>query len=194
MQCPSCSASLPEDARFCIECGADMRRPASTGATVVLPPTTEGAAICRACGAASPGYALFCVRCGQRISAAPTEYAPPRPVPPVIEMEPPSTMTQRPQTQPFGGPILWFPVFMIGIGVLLLLRLPFWPMILVVIGLASFVSEATRGRLFNALQGSFWMFGLAFLFSVPRLFVPGIIILVGLSALLSWLDRMNRRT
>ncbi|MFV9506622.1 MAG: zinc ribbon domain-containing protein [Oscillochloridaceae bacterium umkhey_bin13] len=192
MQCPSCRATLPEDARFCIECGADLRRPASTGATVALPRDAEGAAICRACGAASPSYALFCVRCGQRISAAAPTYAPSRPVPPVIDMEPPSTLTLRSRTQTLGGVNLWLPIFLVGMGLLFLLRLPFWPMILVVVGLASFVSEALRGRLFNALQGSFWMFGLAFLFTVPRLFIPGIIILVGVSVLLGWLDKANR--
>lgn len=194
MQCPSCGAQLPDDASFCIECGADLRRQASTGATVALPRIAEGTAICPACGAANPSYALFCVRCGQRMDA--TTATTSRPLPPVIDLEPPQTLAYGPTYKPRRrGMSPWFPIFLVGMGLLFLLRMPIWPFILPVIGLATFVNETVRGRLLSGMQSAFWMFGLAIIFSPgfgPRLFVPGMIVLVGGSILLGLIAKATR--
>lgn len=74
---------------------------------------------------------------------------------------------------------------LIGVGLLLFLKLPFWPMILVVVGIATYVREVARGRIRQAFSSTIWLFGIAFLISVPRLLVPGLIILVGVSILLN---------
>jgi hypothetical protein len=67
---------------------------------------------------------------------------------------------------------------------MLLLRLPIWPGMLIIFGVVAFVVEALRGRYLSGLRGVIWLFGLAFIFMVPRLIWPGIVILIGLSVLL----------
>ncbi len=52
MQCSTCQATLPEAAKFCIECGA----PAPS--------------VCAACGFANLAHASFCAECGARLIAA----------------------------------------------------------------------------------------------------------------------------
>ncbi|NTU86402.1 MAG: hypothetical protein HGA45_44905, partial [Chloroflexales bacterium] len=83
-------------------------------------------------------------------------------------------------------------IFLIGLGALLLLKLPFWPGILIIAGLTAFASEAMRGRYFNGLNSVLWLFGIAFLFMVPRLWWPGVLVLVGISVLLNMARRAAR--
>lgn len=56
MQCPSCQATLPEAAKFCIECGA--RAPS----------------VCDTCGFANVAGARFCAQCGNRLPVAAAEW------------------------------------------------------------------------------------------------------------------------
>ncbi len=195
MHCQACGAHLPDDARFCIECGASVGAapaPASTGPTVQLSGKPEAAVACRACGAANPDFAVYCVRCGQPI-------AEPAPAGPVGGQ----SLARRaaPPQRVYGGhpkPVRGWEgiagaLFLIGLGALFLLKLPIWPGILVVVGLVAFANEAMRGRMLEALGAVIWMFGLAFMFTVPRLWWPGILVLIGLSVLLEMAKQAARR-
>ena len=73
-------------------------------------------------------------------------------------------------------------IFMIGIGVIFLLNLDFWPWILVVIAASSFLSSISR-RGFAALQGPFWLIGIALIIWQGWSIFPVILILIGLSSL-----------
>lgn len=70
MNCPSCQATLPETAKFCIECGA----PASS--------------TCSACGFQNLAHATFCAECGGNLLALRRDKSPtsrPEPSPAVAE-------------------------------------------------------------------------------------------------------------
>lgn len=188
MKCPSCSAELPDDARFCIECGVSLDR-GTTGPTVHLKPGNQAPAVCVACGAHNPSHALFCVRCGQRMG---TSALHPNRVPQMrsneIDQSAPSLPSFRPPPRRTVGQqrdweVAGIAIFLIGLGLLLFSK-AFWPGILIVIGLANFMRVASRGRIIQGMRNIFWLFGLAFLFMMPRLFFPGIFVLVALSALL----------
>lgn len=190
MHCQSCGAELPDDARFCIECGADVVA-AATGPTRQLPRLSAEAVACRSCGAPNPDFAVFCVRCGQPM-------AQPAPVPQLAtpqSLASPTRPRARRRARRRGG--AWEgasgALFLIGLAALFLLKLPFWPGILIVIGLTAFISEAGRGRYYNGLSSVIWLFGLAFLFMVPRLWWPGMLVIVGLNILLDVLRRALRR-
>lgn len=197
MKCPSCDAELPDDARFCIECGVILDRGA-TGPTVHLRPSEQAAITCAACGASNPDHAIFCVRCGQRIGDPAPQPGAPRPAiggdvlpgPPPVPAYGPRPGRPRRRRGEWDG--LSGAIFLVGIGVLFLSRM-FWPGILIVIGLSSFVQVAGRGRIGQGVRNTFWLFGLAFLFMMPRFFFPGILILVGISALLEVMVRSGRR-
>ncbi|PDV97202.1 zinc ribbon domain-containing protein [Candidatus Chloroploca asiatica] len=191
MRCQACGADLPDEAAFCIECGTPTERPGVTGATVVLPKTSDPNVItCAACGAYNPPYAVFCVRCGQRLgdpAAMPT-----RSSPPIIDLEPTRDLAAPPApAQPWAQPAtdaIAAVIFLVGLALLFFTR-QFWPGILVVVGLTSFVSEALRGRYFNGLNSIIWLFGLALLFTIPRIFLPGILVLIALTVAVDWLRR-----
>jgi ribosomal protein L40E len=184
MNCQFCGVELPADARFCIECGAEQPLRASTGATTLLPRSSATAIQCRVCGAASPEGADFCVGCGRRLAEPPPVSAP-QPAPLSPPPATPAPVAPRGRLRRRDARRISTAVFFIALGLLLLLKLPFWPMILVVCGLSSFVYGAIRGRVLSAVDNTLWLFGLAFLFTVPRLWLPGLIILIGMSVLIS---------
>lgn len=189
MRCQSCGADLPEDARFCIECGSAVTRTeVSTGSTVVLPQTTQKSGLaCSSCGAANPDFAIFCVQCGRRIASSGADYVD------IVRTDDSETaLPSLPQTgqRILGGSSVI--ILLIGLAVLFMLRLPIWPMILVVVGISTFVNEAIRGRFYNGLSSVLWLFGLATLFTVPRLFFPGLLILIVLSIVLGFARRALR--
>jgi hypothetical protein len=166
-------------------------RPANTGATTALPRYADPGPPCPACGAASPEGADYCVRCGRRLADPAPVPPPPAPIavnrppqaPPVVRHR-----RRRRRLEHAGGP-----VFLIGLGLLFLLKAPFFPAILVVIGLSMFVSAAARGKVAEGLQHTIWLFGLAVLFTIPRLWVPGIFVLIGLHALFGQMCKTARR-
>jgi len=66
MQCPSCTTSNPEGAKFCLNCGTKLQN------------------ACPACATELPAAAKFCFNCGQQMGAP----APPPPAPPPAEPAP----------------------------------------------------------------------------------------------------------
>jgi hypothetical protein len=190
MNCPACGAELPADALFCIECGVAVTRPATTGATTALPRFGAFAVPCPACGADSPEGADYCVRCGRRLTPEPARPAPPPPASgpvlsgPVLAAPPYPGRRQRRRGGRGAAGRAGGAVFLVGLGLLMLLKAPIWPTILIVIGLSSFARAAVRGRAAAGLGAVLWLFGLAVLFSIPRLLVPGLIAIAGISVLL----------
>ncbi len=186
MNCPSCGSELPADAQFCIECGVAIRQ-ANTNPTVALPRTLDPALRCAACGSANPAHAIFCVRCGERIDATQSPILSRSPSEPLLAPAPPPYSPPVPQRRPsiaggwpFGGA-----VFLIGMGLIFLLKLPFMPAILVLIGLTNFVSFALRGEILNGLSPLIWMFAIAMFFFNSRLAMPAIFVAIGLQVILS---------
>lgn len=188
MNCPSCGVALPADARFCIECGAELPQAANTGATVALRTPEDRPLLCRACGAGSPADADYCVRCGRHLAdAEPPPLAMPHPLAPAPRIGRPRP---APRIQPVAHPRqhrrrvkhVGSAFFLIGLGLLFLLKLPFWPAILAVWGVSVLADTLTRGSGLKGFGNAFWLMGLALIFTAPsRYFMPGIIILVGMS-------------
>ena len=79
-------------------------------------------------------------------------------------------------------------ILLIGLGIIFLTHIGFWPWILIVVGLAGLPASLAMKRGWYGWQGTFWMAGLALLFW-SGYFWPGILILVGVSALVGALSR-----
>jgi hypothetical protein len=65
----------------------------------------------------------------------------------------------------------------------------FWPGLLILVGLGAFVHEAGHGRLHRGLAWVVWMFGLLLAFSMPRLFIPIVLLSVAATVVLGTLRR-----
>jgi len=74
-------------------------------------------------------------------------------------------------------------IWLIGLGILFLTEL-FWPGILVLIGISSYVDKAARGKRDEGLNTLVFFAGLALLF-LTELFWPGILVLAGAMWLLN---------
>ena len=83
----------------------------------------------------------------------------------------------------WGGGLL-----LIGIGLIFLLRLDFFPGILGVLGLSSILAGLATRRGWYGLQSGLWLVGLFFLFYY-HIFWPGVLIVLGVSALIGALTR-----
>ena len=81
-------------------------------------------------------------------------------------------------------------LFLIGLGILFLTDVGFWPWILVVIGVSSLPASLAMKRGWYGWQSLLWMVGLAILFATG-FFWPGILILVGLNTLIGGLSRQS---
>jgi len=79
-------------------------------------------------------------------------------------------------------------LFLIGIGLISLLKMPFAPTILASIGLSSIPAGLAAGRAWNAIQSGRWLVALL-LFLYFNILWPGILILLGVSALVGALTR-----
>ena len=73
-------------------------------------------------------------------------------------------------------------VFIIGLGLLFLGTLPWWPGILLVIGASSLARGLAEGQRWASMQGAVWMIGLGLLFWGGFSF-PLLLILIGVSML-----------
>jgi len=79
-------------------------------------------------------------------------------------------------------------LLLVGIGLIFLLKLDFFPAILAVLGLSSIVAGLATSRSWYGLQGGLWLVGLFFLFYFDILW-PGILIVIGVSTLIGALTR-----
>ncbi len=179
MHCPRCHTQLPDDARFCIECGSAVR--VATGETIQLPTTGATTITCPHCQFTNPGHARFCLYCGESLhtSAGQPAGGNARSAPPA-------------QPQPVTGDNeLGITLILIGgallLSMILRLPLPVWPNLLMILGIAQLIIYIRRGAPGPGLRNAIWLFGLGILFLVPRLFFPGMLLLVGLTLLIeSW--------
>ncbi len=72
--CPNCNSAVPENAKFCLECGAALTAKCAkcgaqlpNGAKFCLECGASLAAKCAKCGAELPNGAKFCLECGEKI-------------------------------------------------------------------------------------------------------------------------------
>jgi ribosomal protein L40E len=197
LHCDRCGGDNPNDARFCIDCGAPI------GAATTGPTTRLTGIICRSCNTNNPEHARFCVVCGRAFGAAappqPRSAAPPaatpaptRPAarPSYPRMATPPTLTPWRQWSPARPPMPTHRrqglgndpggvVFLIGL-VALLASHTIWPGILLLLGLTNLVHQAARGRPDHGVRGLIWLGGLTLLFATGT-FWPGILILFFIS-------------
>lgn len=78
-------------------------------------------------------------------------------------------------------------LFMIGLGLIFLLDIPFWPWILLLIGISGTPSSIAEEGLGAGLQTFVWMAGLAIMFATGQWAL--ILILIGLSTILGAMVR-----
>jgi predicted membrane protein len=71
-------------------------------------------------------------------------------------------------------------IILIGIGIIFLANIEFFPAILVVIGLAGLPESVAQKGFWAGIQSAVWLIGIAVLFTFD-IFWPGILILIGLS-------------
>lgn len=199
MLCPTCSASIPNDAQFCIECGASITQVAS-GATQRIAP--EQGLACQECLANNPAHARFCVRCGVRLREAflpshsfqtvPSDgNLASRPVPPPVVSHQQSSQA-NPVGTIFGLPAQMLDgiacgIFLIGLS-LLMMRGIMWPGIILLGGLCLLLSTVGRERYTEALKVCIWTAGLAFFLSSKWIW-PGILLLIGVNFLIDTLQK-----
>lgn len=194
MLCPTCSASIPNDAQFCIECGASITQVAS-GVTQRITP--EQGLICPHCEASNPSHASFCVRCGARLQEAFRPSHSFQTVPSdgglsAHQTTPPMAQTNQANQPTLNSTIFGLPapmldsiacgVFLIGLS-LLMMRGIMWPGIVLLGGLCLLLSTVGRERYTDALKICIWTAGLAYFLS-SRWIWPGILLLVGVSFLI----------
>jgi ribosomal protein L40E len=96
VDCSKCTASLPENARFCLRCGQPVKSPAGQVTTA----TAETAALaCSKCGADLPEGAQFCLECRKPISILPAKES--AAGLPAVEIIPPLPPRRRPKRRIF---------------------------------------------------------------------------------------------
>jgi len=79
-------------------------------------------------------------------------------------------------------------LLLIGVGLIFLFKMDLFPAILAVLGLSSILAGLATGRGWEGLQGGLWLIGLFFLFQFD-IFWPGILIVLGVSALIGAFTR-----
>ncbi len=79
-------------------------------------------------------------------------------------------------------------ILLIGLGIIFLTNIDFFPAILVVIGLAGLPESVAQKGFWAGIQSAVWLIGIALLFVFDK-FWPGILILIGLSMLAGGLVR-----
>ena len=201
LHCDRCGGDSPNDARFCIECGAPI------GVATTGPTTRLSGIMCPTCNTNNPEHARFCVVCGRSFGAAAPP--PPRPVAPPPMPRAPTRPAARPSYPRMATPPTLLPgralpppqppkptyrrqgtshdlgavIFLIGLVALLASR-TIWPGILLLLGLTNLVHQAARGRPNHGIRALVWLGGLTLLFATGT-FWPGILILFFISMALS---------
>lgn len=152
MNCPQCDRQNPADAKFCIYCAAMLQQAPAA-------PTVES----------TPAIGQT-----MRLPQPPT-YSMPQAVQPVPAPVGPA-MGKRHRGRSFNTDAIKA-AWLIGLGVLLLTG-DFFPGILVLIGITSFMSDSQQGQHDKALRNLAFFVGLAVLFWTS-FFWPGILFLIG---------------
>ncbi len=171
MHCPHCNTELPDDARFCIECGTAVR--IATGETVPLSSRGNTTITCPHCRSINPRYARFCVHCGQSLlTSGPMVHTPPSPQP-------------RPTYQVSHWNVA---LFLIGATLLIPVIFSFPPMIwltiLIIIGIAQMIFYSSIGKIRIAILYAIGLLGIGLLLRIRQLTFPALILLVGLALLI----------
>lgn len=155
MNCPNCERKNPADAKFCIYCATQLQSVAQSIPIVEESDTPATGATRRLQPEPQPTYTM--PQASQPAPAAPAPVA-------------------RPRKRAFGNDTLKA-VWLIGLGVLLLAG-DFFPGILVLIGLTSYIRDTQQGQPHKALRNLVFFTGLALLFWANFIF-PGIFFLLG---------------
>lgn len=151
---------------------------------------------CPTCGRSNPEDSRFCIYCSIPLAASEEVTAATgptvlldatlvAPLPPVTPTAPLPATPIQPSVPAYAGRRnqISGAIWLIGLGCLFLTK-SFWPGILVLVGLTSYIQEAARGRTQQALRTLVFFIGLTILFWSNRFF-PGILILLGVMALIS---------
>lgn len=154
MTCPKCGRSNPEDSRFCIYCANPLAAPQEVTAAT-----------------------------GPTVLLDATSVAPPPQVAPMAARPSSPDQSIVPSHSGSMNGLCWA-IWPIGIAILLLTKIAFWPGILIVVGLSSYIQEAAKGRTQHALRSLIFFIGLTVLFWTGRWF-PGMPILLVVMALIS---------
>jgi hypothetical protein len=150
---------------------------------------------CPTCAREVPADAQFCIYCAARLmpeietaepkaATGPTRRLDSEPVYDMPDMtpapagQPAATVTRRRHHHKE----LSTPFFFIGLAVLFATG-NFWPGVLLLVGITSFINESARGRHREAVQGLIFFGGLTVLFATGW-FWPGILLLLGLMAIM----------
>ena len=154
MHCPQCNRNIPEDSAFCIHC-------ATAVGTAPEPQRVE---------APAPGPTIRLDPAQAPSALLPAQHRPARPARPTRPLGHRKHRGRRKVDASVA-------IFFIGALLLLIARVPFWPAILVLIGLAHYGQASSRGRGNHALAQLIFFGGLALLFWTHT-FWPGILILL----------------
>lgn len=77
---------------------------------------------------------------------------------------------------------------LIGIGLIFLLGIDFWPWILFVVAVPALLSGIAKDGLWAGLQGALWLVGIGVI-ALLGIWWPGILILIGLSMLIGTIEK-----
>lgn len=154
MNCPNCARTNPEDAQFCIYCATSF----GSSVTTAEPKPATGPTT-RLDPAVVPAYILP--------AAAPV-------------VQPQTSAQSMAPARSFNKESIGA-VWLIGLGILFLTR-DFFPGILVLIGITSYLSANAHGRSAAALQPLMFFVGLAAIFWIG-FSIPLVLLWLGLMAL-----------
>jgi len=76
---------------------------------------------------------------------------------------------------------------LIGLGVIFLLGLGFWPWILFVVAVPTLLSGLSSGKPWDGVQGAVWLVGFGVI-ALLGIWWPGILILAGISILIGMIE------
>lgn len=79
-------------------------------------------------------------------------------------------------------------IVLIGIGLIFLLGIGFWPWILFVVAVPALLGGIARGGLWAGMQGAVWLVGIGVI-ALFNIWWPGILILIGISMLVGMVEK-----
>lgn len=79
-------------------------------------------------------------------------------------------------------------IVLIGIGLIFLLDINFWPWILFVVAVPALLGGIAKDGLWAGLQGALWLVGIGVI-ALLDIWWPGILILIGISMLVGTIEK-----